>query len=186
MKPVTNPKRRSAPSLLFAYGANMNPAWLAERGIRAEALAVACLPDHRLSFHGYTKVWDGAEEAVISAPGHELWGVVYKLSGMDADRLDAAQGVRLNGTGTYFHSPAEVIAEDGAAHSVVLFHKAALRDARPPSAEYLAYIVEGAKARGLPAAYVEALGATPSVPAAYPVPLKPKAGPNTIISACAC
>ncbi|MBJ7534623.1 gamma-glutamylcyclotransferase [Rhodomicrobium vannielii ATCC 17100] len=180
----TKPSPRSVPVLAFIYGAAMNPAWLAERGIRAEPVTLARLPDHRLSFHGYTQVWDGAEEAALPAPGQALWGVIYKVSGLDVDRLDAAQGVRLNGTGTYFHYPVEVIDAEGAVHTAVMYRKAALRDERPPSTEYLAYVVEGAKACGLPADYVEAVSAIASVPAAYPVPLKANSGAQTAESDC--
>ncbi|WKW52128.1 gamma-glutamylcyclotransferase family protein [Rhodomicrobium lacus] len=178
------PSARSAPVLAFIYGAAMNPAWLAERGIRAEPLAIARLPDQRLSFHGYNQVWDGAEEATLPAQGKDVWGVVYKVAGLDVDRLDAAQGVRLNGTGTYFHFPVEVVGAEGTVYTAVMYRKAALRDERPPSAEYLAYIVQGAKARELPADYIDAISAIASVPAAYPVPLKANSTPQAAESEC--
>ena len=71
-------------------------------------VATARLADHRLGFYGYSPIWDGGLETVLPAPGREVWGVVYALSFSDADSLDTWQGVRLNGTGTYFHYPAEV------------------------------------------------------------------------------
>ena len=169
---------RSRPVTLFAYGGIMNQSLVGGRGIRAQAIGVAKLPGHKLSFHGYTVVWDGAEETAVEAAGHDLYGVLYKLGGTEADRLEAAHGVRLNGTGDYFHYPVEVITMDGETVSAVMFRKAALRDQRLPSEPYLRTIIEGAKSHGLPEEYIAELAKTPTVPAGYPVPLWPKSGPS--------
>lgn len=164
-------KRSQRPTILhFAYGADMNPGQIAERCSRAEMVAVARLPDHALSFHGHSQTWDGGEEAAVPRPGHDLYGVVYELSASDADSLDASQGVRLNGTGSYFHSPAEVIGLDGRRFDVVLHKKDRLGVFRAPSTEYLDYIIAGARGHGLPAAYVDALQWIETSAARYPVP----------------
>ncbi len=156
--------------LHFAYGADMNPGQIAERCSRPTIKAVARLPDHALSFHGHSETWDGGEEAVVPRPGHDLYGVVYQLSASDADSLDAAQGVRLNGTGSYFHFPAEVIGLDGDRFDVVLHKKDRLGVFQAPSTEYLDYIIAGARVHGLPAAYVDALQWIETRAARYPVP----------------
>ncbi|MBI5132640.1 MAG: gamma-glutamylcyclotransferase [Rhodopseudomonas palustris] len=156
--------------LHFAYGADMNPEQIVERCSGAKVVAVARLPDHALSFHGHSQVWDGGEEAAVPRPGRDLYGVVYRLTPSDADRLDAAQGVRLNGTGGYFHFPAEVIGLDGSRWSVVLHKKDVLREFRRPSREYLDFIIRGAEFHGLPAEYVDGLRAIEAGPASYAVP----------------
>ena len=170
------PRHRAV--ILFAYGGIMNKVLVAGRGIRAEALGVAKLPDRKISFHGYTSVWDGAEETAVEAPGHDLYGVLYKLGGMEAERLEAAHGVRLNGTGTYYHFPVQVTTMEGETVSAVMFQKAMLRDWRPPSTEYLQAIVEGARSHGLPESYIAELQQTRTVPAGYPVPLWAAGGPH--------
>uniref|UniRef100_Q07JS9 Gamma-glutamylcyclotransferase n=1 Tax=Rhodopseudomonas palustris (strain BisA53) TaxID=316055 RepID=Q07JS9_RHOP5 len=156
--------------LHFAYGADMNPQQIAERCSWAKPVAVARLPDHALSFHGHSDTWDGGEEAAVPRPGQDLYGVVYRLSLSDADSLDAAQGVRLNGTGGYFHVPAEVIGLDGIRWSVVLHRKDVLREFRCPSRDYLDFIVAGAEFHGLPQTYVDSLRRTATRAARYPVP----------------
>lgn len=156
--------------LHFAYGADMNPEQIAARCAGAKAVAVARLADTTLSFHGHSQVWDGGEEAAVPQPGRDLYGVVYRLSPSDADRLDAAQGVRLNGTGGYFHYPAEVIGLDGSLWNIVLHKKDVLREFRRPSREYLDYIIAGAQFHRLPADYIEHLRAIETEPARYAVP----------------
>jgi hypothetical protein len=166
--PVISGGSRSA--LYFAYGANMNEQQISSRCGKARVVATARLPDHRLAFFGHSDRWDGGEETVLEAPGEDVHGVVYALSGTAFDRLDSWQRVRLDGTGLYFHSPAEVVGPDGALYSILLYKLATRGEAQSPSAEYLAHIVVGATARGLPPAYVEALAARPTRQASYPVP----------------
>jgi len=173
--------------LHFAYGADMNPQQIAARCSWAKAIAVARLPDHALSFHGHSEIWDGGEEAMVAKPGQDLYGVVYRLSLSDADSLDAAQGVRLNGTGSYFHSPAQVISADGSRFEVVLHKRDVLRAFACPSRDYLDFIVAGAVSRGLPEHYVDLLRQTPTREARYPVPRRPTEFLRVLSGAsCAC
>jgi hypothetical protein len=173
--------------LHFAYGADMNPQQIAARCSWAKAVAVARLPDHALAFHGHSETWDGGDEAMVPCLGQDLYGVVYRLSLSDADSLDAAQGVRLNGTGSYFHYPAEVIAVDGSSYGVVLHKKDVLGAVRCPSRDYLDHIVAGAEFHGLPSAYVNRLRRTETRPARYPVPLRPSEQFRILsTSSCAC
>jgi len=173
--------------LHFAYGADMNPRQIAERCSWAKVVAVARLPDHALSFHGHSEAWDGGEEAVVPTPGQDLYGVVYRLSLSDADSLDAAQGVRLNGTGSYFHFPAEVISGDGSHLSVVLHKKDRLGAFRAPSKDYLDFIIAGAVSHSLPSAYIDLLRATETRAAGYPVPRRAAEHLRILAtSSCAC
>jgi|AGTN01.1.fsa_nt_gi AIG2-like family. len=163
------------PVLYFAYGANMHPGQIIARCHGAEVVAVAKLADHALAFFGRSERWDGGEEAAIRRPGAELYGVVYRLSPAAFDRLDAWQGAKLDGSGAYFHCPADVVAEDGTAYSAVMYKRSTTGEPQPPSTEYLSYIAAGAEKHGLPAAYVQALKAMGSVKASYAVP---KEGPT--------
>lgn len=156
--------------LYFAYGANMNIEQISTRCSMPKILAVARLHDYEIAFHGYSERWDGGEETLRSKPGRDLYGVVYSLSPSSFDRLDAWQGVKLNGTGSYFHCPAEVTGLDGLSYSVLLYKKNELRAPSLPSREYLAHILAGAQAHGLPEDYLSHLRAIPSRQAGYPVP----------------
>lgn len=157
-------------SLHFTYGSNMNEAQIRQRCQSPEVVGVARLPGFRLAFLGNSKQWDGAEETVVSSPGDEVWGIVYKLTHDDAQKLDAWQDVRIDGTGPYFHYPADVEAQDGTHYSVVFYRRDLKEDGHLPSTEFLNFIIESAQKRGLPTDYIEKLRQMPSRPASYPVP----------------
>lgn len=160
----------SGKQLYFVYGVLMHPERMVTCCAAPAAVAVARLGGHELVFHGQSQVWDGGEEALAPCAGSEVWGVVYALSALDAQRLDAALGVREDGGGLYFLSPAEVVDLDGREHAVLLHVRDMLGDPALPSTEYLRVLVEGARLRGLPAAYTAHLQSLPSRRAAFAVP----------------
>ncbi|MDK2956446.1 MAG: hypothetical protein PWQ57_1942 [Desulfovibrionales bacterium] len=172
MAPARPAKRRIRKIRYFAYGPNMNVKQMRERCTHPEVVGPARLPNHALAFYGYTWLWDSGMETVVPAPGRDLWGVVYELGPTDADSLDAWQDIRLNGTGSYFHSPATVLAPDGTAIEAVLYKKDMLGEPKLPSREFLEYILRGAREHGLPEAYITELAAAPCAQASYPVPRK--------------
>jgi gamma-glutamylcyclotransferase len=175
--------------LYFAYGSNMNADQMASRCDNARIAGIARLADHAVSFHGHSERWDGGEETVAAKPGEDVYGVVYDISLSALDRLDSLQGVRLDGTGGYFHSPADVVGSDGAVYPVVMYLRNIRGEIQHPSAQYLAHILAGATARGLPSAYVEKLKSIPSVDARYEVPRPERGGSFQFASgagSCAC
>lgn len=173
--------------LHFLYGGDLNADLQGLHCPSAKVVATARLPDHRMSFFGRSERWDGGEESVVPRPGDSVYGVVMRLSRSDSDRLDLWRGVKLDGTGRYFHSPADVIGEDGTVYPVLLYVKAERGPFRPPSTEYLEQIVAGAERRRLPAAYVAALRRTESVPATYRVPRPDGTGTLVVLGGgCAC
>lgn len=157
--------------LIFSYAANMHPELIAARCSKPEFAGIARLPDHALGFFDYSKRWDGGAATLISSPGNDLWGVVYRLSFWDSERLDSWLDVHLDGTGDYFLLPTTVIGDDNVSHQVLLYRKFYHGGPQqPPSAEYLATILAGAVARGLPAAYIDTLRQIPAKKASFPVP----------------
>jgi gamma-glutamylcyclotransferase len=158
----------------FAYGSNMNHEQMLARGANPKVVGAAKLPDHQLAFYDYSAVWDGAEETVVPAPGHDVWGVVYELSPSDRERLDDAQDARLDGTGAYFHSPAKVTDLEGNVYTVLLYKKDKQGIPQKPSQEYLNFIVQGAVDHQLPSGYVETLRRMESRKAEFVVPRQKK------------
>lgn len=156
--------------LYFLYGSNANPQQVAARGGLAERVAVAKLADFRLAFFGHSGTWDGGEETVVESPGDEVWGVLYRFSLGDSERFDAHQGVRLDGSGPYFLFSAEVVDVAGNRHRALVYRKDSCREAGRPSSELLAFVIEGARAQGVPPAHIARLKAYDSVRASYPVP----------------
>ena len=182
--PTANPARSpagcftAAPGelLTFVYGSDMHPEQIASVCIRPEFVCLARLEGHRLSFHGRFPMWDGAIETVVPDAGGNVWGAVHRLTSGDAQRLDAWHDARLDGSGPFFHCPAEVLDQAGKRHKVLLYKKDILGPAAPPSREYLDFIVRGARLRGAPEAWLASLATLETRPAGYPVPLPPPNG----------
>ncbi|WP_320172406.1 gamma-glutamylcyclotransferase family protein [Maridesulfovibrio sp.] len=170
LTPVPTAKRRAPKIRYFAYGPNMNPEQIQERCSNPVVIGPARLPGYQMAFFGYSWIWDSGMETVIPAPGKDLWGVIYELGSTDADSLDAWQDIRLNGTGSYFHSPVVIFSPEGEQYEAVLYRKDILGTPTPPSREFLEFILQGARIHGLPESYVKTLAEIPSKDAAYSVP----------------
>lgn len=154
----------------FVYGSNMNPEQIFRRCGSPEPLGVARVADYRLSFFGHSATWDGGEEAVVPHSGAEVWGMLYRMSFREADLLDEWQGVRTDGCGSYFLFPVFAVGLDGVSQAALLYRSDLMAKPCLPSDAQRDYIVAGARAQGLPAAYVECLQGMPAKKAAYPVP----------------
>jgi hypothetical protein len=159
------------PVVHFFYGADLNPERLAACAPRAVIVGVAELRGYRLDFFGNNANWDGGEESVIADPRTSVFGIVAELTSREEDGFDAARGVRLNGTGTHFHYPATVKSiASGDEIEVVLYKLNDMGESAMPSAEYLRYMIDGARHFGLPGDYIAALQATPARPARCATP----------------
>jgi len=168
----------------FAYGSNMNLAQMDERCSSAKVLGIARLPNHRVEFYGYSKSWDGAQETVIPEVGSDVWGVLYELQFYDCDQLDAYEDARLDGTGAYFHYPVDVIDGERKIIDAMIYKKDTLGEAKPPSTEYLNFILQGAKEQGLPDEYIKLLENKTTKPASYAVPVIKKSNFDWISATC--
>jgi gamma-glutamylcyclotransferase len=157
--------------LYFMYGSNMNNGQIRARCTKPEVFTVARLPNHRMAFHGYTRTWDGAEETIVQCAGKDTWGVIYKLTFSDAEKLDAWQDVRMDGGGRYFHCPVSVYDTTGRCYPALTYKKDVLNAPAVPSTEYIDHIISGAVFHGLPYGYVEGLRMLDKNRAGYPVPL---------------
>lgn len=170
--------------LYFAYGPTMNPGIMASICRAAKPVAPAVLPHHDLGFFGHCDTWDGAAKTLVRRADASVHGVVYQLSVSDLDRLDASQGVKLDGSGPYFHYPIEVIGRDGTLYDVLFYKRSVEGEPRLPSSEYVGQIIAGATAHGLSAGYLERLRRIGTRPASYQVPLRSAA--PVLAASCAC
>jgi len=166
----------------FAYGANMNPQQMHQRCRDFKVVTIARLPCYRIGFFGHSKIWDGAQATIVRDPLHEVWGVVYELSDMDLERLDAWQDVRMDGTGPYFHYPVRVAGNDGRIYTTLFYEKTIQGEPQKPSQPYLDFIVTGAEAHRLPDAYIQALKGVSTKPASYQVPRARMFNPESILA----
>jgi cation transport regulator ChaC len=145
-----------------------------EHCVSPKVLGVARLDGFRMDFFGHSKKWDGATESIVKDARESTWGILYELDFPDAEDLDAAMDVRLDGTGLHFHYPVDVALESGEVSDALMYVMSEMGPFRPPSYEYLKRMVWGARERGLPKAYVERLHSMPNTPASYPVPRLPR------------
>lgn len=79
--------------LYFAYGSNMDPMRMQERGIRWTGRKPAVLERYRLSFSKIALYSKGAGAATIVPDGKAVVeGVLYDISDSDLQRLDEYEG----------------------------------------------------------------------------------------------
>ncbi len=78
--------------LYFAYGSNLDEGQMLERCPGAKTMGHATLPNHALTFGGFSHKWSSAVASVRRAAGERVEGVLYRLPADDLDRLDRAEG----------------------------------------------------------------------------------------------
>lgn len=173
MKGVKHMQQIERPLLYFAYGLNLNPVQMRLKCSDFQIVGAARLPGYRMSFFEYSSVWDGAMETLVPDEQAQVWGVLYRLTDYSWDELDNCEDSRLDGTGAYFRYPVEVYGTDGINRLAMMYLKSRWGKAAPASSEYMAQVLAGAAAQGLPADYVEKLRSIETQPASYPVPRRP-------------
>lgn len=78
--------------LYFAYGSNLSPRQMRERCPGAVAGPRATLPNHRLTFGGYSRVWRGGVATVVRDRRAQVHGILYSVTRADLERLDLLEG----------------------------------------------------------------------------------------------
>lgn len=162
--------------LYFAYGEDMHPDIIGDRIAAPCVVGTARLDGFRLDFHGHTRRWDGGAETLVRDPREEVWGVLYKFDFDDAELLDGIWDTRLDGTGSHYHLPVEVVLQDGSTEVALTYVLSERGPYRPPSAEYVDLVADAGRLRGFSRAYAERLQSQPCGPAGYPVPREAKYG----------
>lgn len=139
----------------FAYGANMNPAILARRGLAPLDALPGRIDDYALSFTapGLALVEPGFA-TVRASPGDHVHGVFYKMTATDLAALDRFEHDQERFEVTVHTDRGPVQATTYRAHH----HREGLR----PSRRYLAIVVAGARLHALPDPWVEWLQRHPS------------------------
>ena len=161
------------PLLYFAYGLNLNPVQMKLKCSEMEIVGVSRLPGYKLAFFEYSPVWDSAMETLVPDKHSEVWGVLYRLTDYSWEELDSCEDARIDGTGAYFLYPVEVYSTDSTTRLAMMYLKSRLGTTTLASSEYMAQVLQGATAQGLPTPYIEKLQAIETKPASYPVPRRP-------------
>lgn len=162
------------PDLLFAYGPDLLPEVLTERGGSPKVIGNGYLAGYRLAFFGYSARWDSGLETVVPATGSQVWGVLYHMGRLDWEALDETMGARFDGTGPYFHFPVEIVQNNGRIASARLYMKDLQGEPKEPSQEYLQLLLRGAEHQKLPTVYRDELRNIHTHPASFEVPAHPR------------
>ena len=147
----------------FAYGSNLNWEQMRSRCPSACFVSTARLENYRLAFTRRSQKRQCGVADVVHAPGCEVWGVLYEITGADMELLDRAEGFVPGGIANRYERVERAVTQvTGSRYqTVTAFVYEANRQANPPlpSIEYKRLIVEGAKHWKLPQAYLLGLEA---------------------------
>lgn len=126
----------------FAYGSNMNPARVRERGLRVAHVESARLPGFQLCFDKTSTRHPGLGHAnIVYAPGDVVEGVLYWLETPDEiRRMDPYENAPVN----YSREVVEVFTVSGVITSWTYFANPAVRQPglKPPRS-YLGHLLAG-------------------------------------------
>ena len=157
----------------FAYGSNMDPNQLTNKGIKMRNPRIAKLEGYEF---GYTKSseWDGkfscrtkiihGKANITPCKDSIVWGILLDLTEDEVEKMDDSEGTR---SGHYRREIVEVITDfDVISATTYVATNDYLIPNTPPLEWYLEFVVNGAKYQGLPPKYInqiETLGLPSSV-----------------------
>lgn len=95
---ITGYVRADVIARYFAYGSNMNPDRVRERGLAFDHVSAACLDGFALAFDKTSRAHHGLGHAnIVHAPGRTVEGVLYWLSSADEiERMDRFESTPVN------------------------------------------------------------------------------------------
>lgn len=145
--------------LLFAYGSNMCGGKLALAAKGASFVDIAILVRHALRFHKKSDDKSGKADAYFTNdPADVVWGVIF-------DVPEASWSKLVESEGGYREIEVEVATPAAGTVPCKTFvaKPERIESGRPPYHWYKRYVVEGARAHGLPPEYVARLEALQSI-----------------------
>lgn len=148
--------------LYFAYGSNLNPARLDDRGIVPRFLSRAGAPGYLTGFPRSSR--DGGGVAgLLPAPGETAYGALYLLTDDEWESLDFYEEVPRS----YHRAPLNVTVQAGPSQRVliprlcVITYMAQPGIPADPRADYVEHILVGAKYWQLPESLIDFLTHVP-------------------------
>ncbi|MDA0269790.1 MAG: gamma-glutamylcyclotransferase [Chloroflexi bacterium] len=156
---VTTP---AGPFLYFGFGSSLDVERLHAHCPSARLVGPARLTDHRLGFTIESKrTWLGGVADIVPAPGDEVWGALWLIDAAESHTLDEHEGV-FRDPPAYERVTVEVTTVAGDRVRCRSYRVAAPDlGGFLPSPMFRDTIVRGARAVGLPDAYVTRLATLP-------------------------
>ena len=129
----------------FAYGSNLDKQQMKTRCPDCKPLYPAILPNYKLVFVGWSRLYQGGTASIVRIRGSKVRGAVYEISEADLRRLDAAEGYPRERN----RIKVIVFDEDGTPIEALTFVKTGREEETKPSPEYAAIIYRGYRDWGL-------------------------------------
>jgi Gamma-glutamyl cyclotransferase, AIG2-like len=137
--------------LLFAYGSNMAAEEMASFAPEAHFVGPARLPGFRLEMRRRSIRWGGGAADIVESDGDEVWGAAYELA--DAGLLDAKEGAGFAYRRRELRVELQGLMQAALGYEVIDKE----REEIPPTPEYAALLLRGARERGLPRSWLRQL-----------------------------
>jgi len=145
--------------LYFAYGSNMSLPRLRARIPAAAVVTSACLEGYALHWHKPGR--DGSGKCdIVHQPGHEVYGVVYRIAAADKVILDRFEGL---GAG-YNDCQLELRDPDGAILNACSYQAVIRQEGLIPFSWYRYHALYGARQQSLPADYIAQISRIATTP----------------------
>jgi gamma-glutamylcyclotransferase len=152
-------------ALVFQYGSNCLDSQInSESRMRGDAKFIAIaetVADFQLAFDVWSKGRGCAAADIVPTPGNNVWVALYEVPDFLIERKTAeAQGRKsldaIEGTGTnYTRETIEVRRSDGLIVAALTYRVTNPQTGLKTSLEYVAYIIEGLRERGIFTAYID-------------------------------
>jgi gamma-glutamylcyclotransferase (GGCT)/AIG2-like uncharacterized protein YtfP len=128
----------------FAYGSNLDLSQMEKRCPTSELISKGLLSDYRLTFNTYSTGWGGGVADVIQDKGSNVWGLVFKLSDADLERLDRYEGYHKDRTSLYKRWKTMINTPKGHISDVWVYTVVEKQKFVQPTLEYLQIIKDAA------------------------------------------
>ncbi len=123
----------------FAYAANLNRKLMAERCPGQKARFSATLPNYKLIFAGYSRIWKGGVASIKPFRGEKVAGAIYDISEIEFAKLDKFEDF----PNTYNKINVIVWTDSGEPVQSITYIKKEQTPETSPSTEYLNIIRQG-------------------------------------------
>ncbi len=128
----------------FAYGSNLDLPQMKRRCPSSKLISKGSLSGYRLTFNRYSSGWGGGVADVIQDQSSEVWGLVFKLSDTDLERLDRYEGYYKDQNSLYERWKAVINTPNGQISDVWVCTVVEKQKFVQPTVEYLQIIKDAA------------------------------------------
>ncbi len=137
--------------LYFAYGSNMCTRYLRDYCPSAEPVMPAALANFHIEFRRFSTNLGGGISTIQPAPGEIVHGVLFTIPTAEIEALDVLENVP---DGLYTRETFMVLDAAGEWRPAELYRIVTPEGPFVPAAQYIDWMLEGAREHGLPNDYV--------------------------------